>query len=75
MKKAFVGHSSGADVASEGQILNRIIQATSAGWDYECDQRHVEVSIEELEFTALKSVSTPGVAEAFEKSQVGATFV
>ena len=67
-----VGRSSGADVASEGHILHRIPRAVSAGWEYECDQRHVEVLIEELELTALKSVSTPGVAEAVDKSQVGA---
>ena len=54
-----------------------MIRATSAGWEYECDQRHVEVLIEELELTLLKSPSTPGpgVAEAVDKSRVGATLI
>ena len=75
MKTTIVGHSNGADVASEGNILNRMIRATSAGWEYACDRRHVEVFIEELELTSLKSASTPGVAEAVEKSEVGATMI
>ena len=33
MKTTIVGHSSGADVVYEGQILNSIIRATSAGRD------------------------------------------
>ena len=56
-------------------ILNRMIRATSAGWEYECDRRHVEVLIEELELAALKPVTTPGVAAAVDKSQVGATVI
>ena len=75
MKTTIVGHRNSADVASEGNILNRTIRAKSAGWEYECDQGHVEVMIEELELTSLKSMSTPGVAEAVDKSQVGATIV
>ena len=75
MKTTIVGHSGGADVVSEGQILNITIRATSAGWEYECDQRHVEVLIEELEPAALRPVTTPGVAEAVDKSQVGAVIV
>ena len=75
MNTTIVGHSNGADVASEGNILNKTIRATSAGWEYACDQRHVEVLIEELELTSLKSVFTPGVAEAVDKNQVGATMI
>ena len=48
MKTTIVGHSAGVDVVSEGNILNRIIRATSAGLEYECDQRHVEVLNVEL---------------------------
>ena len=55
--------------------MNRIIRATSAGWEYECGQRHVEVFIEELELAATRPVTTPGVADAVDKSQVGATLV
>ena len=52
-----------------------MIRATGASWEYGCDQRHVEVLIQELELTLLKSASTPGVAEAVENSQVGATMI
>ena len=45
METTIVGHSTGADVVSEGQISNRIIRAMSAGCEYECDQRRVEVLI------------------------------
>ena len=55
--------------------MNRIIRATSAGGEYECDQQHVEVLIEERELAALRPVTTPGVAEAVDKSQVCATIV
>ena len=57
MKTNIVGHSTGADVVSEGNRLNIIIRAPSAGWEYECDQRHVEVLIVELELAALRSHS------------------
>ena len=70
MKTTIAGHSSSADVASEGKFLNIIIRATSAGWEYEYDQRHVEVLIEELELAALRPVTTPGVAEAIDKAKL-----
>ena len=46
MKTTIVGHANEKDVVAEGKILNRIVRATSCGWEYECDQRHVEVLIE-----------------------------
>ena len=61
MKTTIVGHSNEADVVKEGKILNRIIRATSLGWEYECDQRHVEVLVEELGLRDAKSLSSPGV--------------
>ena len=70
MKTTIVGHQTGANVFSERQILNMIIRATSAGWEYECDQRHVEALIEELELAATKSVSTPGVADAVDRARL-----
>ena len=74
-KTTIVGHSSGAGVASEGATLNIVIGATSGGWEYECDQRHVEGSIEELKLVALKPVSMPGLDEAVDKGQVGAAII
>ena len=50
-------------MVTEGKILNRIIRACPAGWEYECDQRHVEVIIEELDLLTAKPVVTPGTDE------------
>ena len=61
MKTVIVGHDTSDDVASEGKILNRVIRATSSGWEYECGQRHVEVLIEELGLKGKKAVVTPGI--------------
>ena len=40
MKTTLVGHAGDPDVVTEGKILNRIVRATTLGWEYECDQRH-----------------------------------
>ena len=69
MKTTTVGHSKAEGVAVEGKILNRIIRATAKGWEYECDQRHVEVLIEQLDLASAKPLSTPGVDEPVEVSQ------
>ena len=45
MKTTIVGHSSEADVVKEGEVLNRLVHATSHGWECECDQRHVELLV------------------------------
>ena len=63
MKTTIVGHSRAKGVVAEGKILNRIIRAVNSGWEYECDQRHVEVLVEELCLAGAKSLSTPGVDE------------
>ena len=73
VKTTVVAHSGDADVVSEGHILNRSFRAMSAGWEYECGQRPVEVLIEESELAALRPATMPGVAEAVDKSQVGVT--
>ena len=46
MKTTIVGHAHESDVVPEGQILNRLIRASISGWEYECNQRHVEVLVE-----------------------------
>ena len=61
MKTAIVGHSNEAEVVKEGKILNRIVRATILGWEYKCDQRHVEVLVEELGLGGAKPLSSPGV--------------
>ena len=39
VKTTIVGHGPESDVVREGKILNRVIRASSSGWEYECDQR------------------------------------
>ena len=43
MKTQVIGHSGKEGVVGEARILNRIVRATDDGWEYECDQRHVEI--------------------------------
>ena len=61
MKTTIVSHSTEAEVVKEGNNLNRIVRATSLGWEYECDQRHVEVLVEEIGLGGAKPLSSPSV--------------
>ena len=63
MKTAVVGHSCGPGVAKEGTSINRVVRACYAGWEYECDQRHGEVLIEELGLGTGNMFTTSGVEE------------
>ena len=47
----------------EARFLNRIVRATDDGWEYECDQRHVEIILEQLELKDAKPLGTPGVED------------
>ena len=64
MKTQVVGHSGKEGVVEEARILNRIVRATRDGWEYECDQRHVEIILEQLELKNAKLLGTPGVEDA-----------
>ena len=44
----------------EAKILNRIIRVDEEGWQYEADQRHAEVLIQEMGLTEAKGVGTTG---------------
>ena len=68
MKTQILGHSDREGVQREAKILNRVIRATPQGWEYECDQRHVEIILEQLELTEAKPLSIPGVEEIMEAS-------
>ena len=59
MKTALVGHSSEAEAVKEDNTLNRTVRATTLGWEYECDPRHVEVLVGELGFIGAKPLSSP----------------
>ena len=56
VKTQVVGHSGREDVQREAKILNRVIRATQDGWEYECDQRHVEITLEQLGLATAKSL-------------------
>ena len=45
-----------------------MIRAVPAGWEYECDQRHAEIILEELDLKKCKPVGTPGVEETLKRS-------
>ena len=64
MKTEVIRHRCKEGVVKEARILNRIVKATDDGWEYECDQRHVEIILEQLELQDAKPLGTPGVEEA-----------
>ena len=49
MKTALVGNSSEADVVKEGNMLIRIVRATSLCWEYEFDHRRSKCSWRSLD--------------------------
>eukprot|EP00973_Karenia_brevis_P065574 9115587-Karenia_brevis.AAC.1 len=50
----------GGNQVSEARVLNRILRVTEKGWEYEPDQRHAELIVEELGLTGANPVDTPG---------------
>ena len=48
----------GKEQDSEGKVLNRIVRCTGDGWEYEADQRHGEILVEELGLEAANGVKT-----------------
>ena len=68
MKTVIAGHGTAEEgVVAESIILNRVIRAVPSAWEYECDQRHAEIILEELDMQGCKPVSTPGVSEATKR--------
>jgi hypothetical protein len=63
MKTIIAGHSGKPGVVTEGKIVKRVIRAVSAGWEYESDERHAEIILEELQPNECKPVGTPGFEE------------
>ena len=62
-KRQVVGQSGKEVVVGETRILNGIVRATRDGWEYKCDQGHVEISVEQLELKDGKPLGTPGIAD------------
>ena len=71
MKTQLACHSGRADVLREAKILNRVVQTTQGGWEYECDQRHVEIILEQLDLVQAKPPGTPGVEETTDSKGSG----
>ena len=68
MKTVVVGHSKQEGVVTEGKILNRVVRAVDQGWEYESDQRHAEIIVEELQLQRASPLSTPGVEETGKRT-------
>ena len=45
---------------SEGNLLNRVLRCTLAGWEVEADQRHADLIVQELDLSNAHGVITPG---------------
>ena len=61
-KTQIIGTGSNGEVA-EARVLNRVIRVTPEGWEYEPDQRHVDMLIEGFGLKEAKAVSSPGEEE------------
>ena len=57
IKTSVVG--TGFGEVQEARVLNRIVRITSNGWEYEPDQRHAEMIVEQLGLKEAKAVETP----------------
>ena len=44
----------------EARILNRIIRVTADGWEYEADQRHAELIMQETGAESMIVLTHPG---------------
>ena len=69
MKTSIVGEDQ-KDL-KEARVLNRIVRWTPNGWEYEHDQRHSELIIQELGLEAAKPAESPG--EKAKVWEAGAT--
>jgi hypothetical protein len=49
----------GKEEKKEARVLNRTIRVTDQGWEYEPDQRHVEIIVDMLGLKEAKPVETP----------------
>ena len=49
----------GVGEVREARVLNRILRITELGWEYEPDQRHAEMIVEQLGLKDAKPVETP----------------
>ena len=58
-KTQIIGSGGGREVV-EARVLNRILRVSPEGWEYEPDQRHVDLVVRGLGLEAAKGAATPG---------------
>ena len=63
VKSQVIGTKSQEEEKLEARVLNRVLRVTPQGWEYEPDQRHIDMLIEGLGLQEAKAVSTPGEDE------------
>ena len=61
IKTSVIG--TGVREVREARVLNRILRITENGWEYEPDQRHAEMIVEQLGLKEAKAVETPTEVE------------
>ena len=77
IKTTTVGPNADGEV-KEARTLNRVIRVTDHGWEYEADQRHADLIIQETGAASKGTLSHPGgekktlEEEAESKELVGA---
>ena len=59
----------GVGEVREARVLNRILRITELGWEYEPDQRHAEMIVEQLGLKDAKSVETPTEENKWEREE------
>ena len=52
---------------TEGRLPNRVVRCTAQGWEVELDQRHADLTVQELGLHDSNSVITPGENEPRRK--------
>ncbi len=58
IKTTTIGNGSG--MTKEGRVLNRVLSITEEVREYEPDQRHAELIIEDMHLNDANAVTTPG---------------
>ena len=67
IKTSVIG--TGVGEVREARVLNRILRITELGWEYEPDQRHAEMIVEQLGLKDAKAVETPTEEEKCGKGK------
>ena len=61
-------HTVDVEGVAEARVLNRVIRVVPTGWEYECDQSHAQIIIEELQLQDARPAVTPGVDDLAKRT-------